>query len=214
VPSARRRIEEGLRAQCLDLYWSVELGPAGWQCPMLQDGLHLNEDAFIVEAIDPQTGDEAPHGTLGELVVTSLGRIGMPLVRYRSGDLVRLRPSGGCGCGLAVAEGGILGRHADLLTVRGVQVIPSSLENVVRRHPAVTDFRIERYDMRGHSELAIKLQPDAAIASEGDRARVAAEVAADIRRSLGVLLQCEAVPPGSLEDYADSGRRARMFRRQ
>jgi phenylacetate-coenzyme A ligase PaaK-like adenylate-forming protein len=72
------------------------------------------------------------------------------------------------------------------------------IENIVRRHPAVTEYQIAQYQIRGACELAVEVEPDQAVASEGDRARVAAEVAEDLRRSLGLRLPCEAIPPGSL----------------
>lgn len=198
MPSTRRRIEKGLGARCADVYWLVEAGAVGWQCPILTDGIHLNEDAFIVECVDPASGESAA-GSPGELVLTSLGQVGMPLIRYRTRDLVRL---GGreCGCGSAhvIAEGGVLGRVDEVLVLRGVTVLPADIEDIARRHPAVIDCRLARYHAAGSSTVTVNVEPNAAVASEGDRARVAAEVAADIRRSLGVLLQCEVVPPGTL----------------
>jgi phenylacetate-coenzyme A ligase PaaK-like adenylate-forming protein len=89
--------------------------------------------------------------------------------------------------------------------------LPSIVENVVRRHPAVADYRLHVYDVRGACVLAVEVEPDAAIATEGDRARVAVEVAEDLRRSFGVPLPCEAVPTGSMP--RDSSRPRRIARR-
>jgi phenylacetate-CoA ligase len=200
VPSTRRRIEERFGARCVDLYARTELGAVGFDCRAQDESLHLNEDAFIVEVDD------------GELVVTSLGQRGMPLVRYRTGDLVRLLDEP-CGCGRSFvrAEGGVLGRTDQLMRVRGIEILPSAVENIVRRHPAVTEYQLEAYQVHGECELAVEIEPDEAVATEGDRARVAAEVAHDVRRSLGLRLQCDAVPPGTLD--RDISRPQRLIRK-
>jgi phenylacetate-CoA ligase len=129
-------------------------------------------------------------------------------VRYRTGDLVSLE-SGPCPCGRSFvrAIGGVLGRIHERLHVRGIEMLPSSVENVVRRHPAVCEYQLEAYHVRGECELAIEIEPDEAVASEGDRARVAAEVAEDVRRSFGIRLQCEAVPPLSVSRSESRPRR-------
>ena len=113
-----------------------------------------------------------------------------------------------------VAEGGVLGRVTERVTTRGVAILPSTIEHVVRRHPAVVDFRMHVYKRGGSYELAVQLEPDDAIASESDRARVAAEVCEDLRRSLGLLLQCDMVAPSRFADDQDAGRRARRLSRQ
>ena len=122
------------------------------------------------------------------------------------------RPDGACACGSTWvrAECGILGRVDERVVVRGVELLPAAIEEVVRRHPAVREFAIDAF---GDHKLAVRVEPDAAIASEGDRARVAAEVSEDLRRSLGVRVQCDVVPPGSLGEQ-DAARRARRFTRQ
>ena len=108
-----------------------------------QAGLHVNESEFIAEVIDPATGRAAPEG---ELVLSNLGRDGSPLLRYLTGDRVRVA-DGPCGCGRTFLRlaGGILGRVDDMLIVRGVNVFPSALEGIIRRFPAVDEFLIEVY---------------------------------------------------------------------
>ncbi len=179
VPSTRRRIEERFGARCVDVYELIECGVVGWECAAQDEGLHLNEDEFTVEV------DE------GELVLTA-----QPLVRYRTGDIVE-RVAGRCDCGRSTMRARVLGRIGERLTVRGVECFPSTFENIVRRHPAVMEYQLQAYQVHGECELAIDIEPDEAVATEGDRARVAAEVAEDVKRSLGLRLQCEAVPPRS-----------------
>jgi phenylacetate-CoA ligase len=172
VPSTRQRIEERFGARCVDVYELVELGVVGWECTARPNGLHLHQD-FTVEV------------DAGELVVTG----------YRTGDRVEFDDER-CACGRETVR--VLGRVDERFEVRGIEVWPSVLENIVRRHPAVTEYQIVEYQVGGACELAVEIEPDPAIASESDRARVAAEVAEDLRRSLGLRLPCEAIPPGSL----------------
>jgi phenylacetate-coenzyme A ligase PaaK-like adenylate-forming protein len=102
---------------------------------------------------------------------------------------------------------------SERLLVRGVDLLPTTIEHVVRRHPAVVDYRLKVYQVRGECELGVQIELDGALASEGDMARATAEVGEDLRRSLGLRLQVEAAPPGSLNDQ-DAGRRARRLSRQ
>jgi phenylacetate-CoA ligase len=214
VGSTRRRIEEWFGSHCLDLYASTECGVLGWGCTANPAGLHLNEADFAIETIDPDGEGAVSDGRLAELVVTSRKPAGVPLARYRTGDLVRLH-HGACACGNASvkADGGVLGRVTERMLVRGHELLPSDIEQVVRRHPAVAEYHLRVYQVRGHCEVAVEIEPDDVIASEGDRARVAAEVGEDLKRSLGLRLQTDVVAPDSLRAQ-DSGRRARRLSRQ
>jgi phenylacetate-CoA ligase len=213
IGSTRRRLEEQFGARCVDVYQLVEAGVVGWGCSA-GDGIHLNEDEFAIESIEPRGERPVQDGQVGELVITSRKKRGTPLVRYRTGDLVQISHAP-CTCGSTSvrAEGGVHGRLSERLRVRGVELLPSTIELVVRRHPAVVEYRVRVYQVRGECEIGVHIEVDAAIASEGDLARVAAEVAEDLRRSLGLRLQCEVVAPGSLNDQ-DAGRRARRLSRQ
>jgi phenylacetate-CoA ligase len=184
VPSTRQRIEERFGARCVDVYALHELGLVGWECALGPTGIHLDDD-FTVDV------DGA------ELLLNG----------QRTGDVVEIDDAR-CACGRATVR--VLGRVDERLTVRGVELLPSTLENIVRRHPAVTEYRIVEYQVGGRCELAVEIEPDQAVASEGDRARVAAEVAEDLRRSLGLRLPCEAIPPGSLP--RDDSRPRRVVR--
>ncbi len=206
-------IEEQFGARCLDVYHLVEAGVVGWGCTV-GDAIHLNEDEFAIESIEPHGDGPVDDGHLGELVLTTRTERGTPLVRYRTGDLAQIsQATCACGSTLGRAEGGVRGRLSERFMVRGVEVLPSTIEHVVRRHPAVIEYHLLVYQVRGECELGVKIELDGAIASEGDLARVAAEVGEDLRRSLGLRLQCEVTPPGSLNDQ-DAGRRARRLRRQ
>jgi phenylacetate-CoA ligase len=144
VPAVRRRIEEGWGARVFDHNGMTEIGALGFECwERPGDGVHLIESECIAEVIDPATGREVPEGEAGELVLTNLGRVGSPLIRYRTGDHVRLTRGRKCACGrwFARLEGGILGRIDDMFTVRGNNVFPNAIEAVIRRFDEVAEFR-------------------------------------------------------------------------
>jgi phenylacetate-CoA ligase len=214
IGTTRRRIEDQFGARCLDVYQLIEAGIVGWGCSGSGGGIHLNADEFTIESIEPNGDRPANEGHLGELVITSRTERGTPLVRYRTGDLVQIS-QGACACGStsARAEGGVRGRLGERLLVRGVELLPTSIEQVVRRHPAVVEYRAKVYQVRGECEVCVQIELNGAVASEGDLARVTSEVGEDLRRSLGLRLQVEAAPPGSLNDQ-DAGRRARRLSRQ
>ena len=140
IPAVRARIEGAWGARTFDHGGMTEMGAYGYECAE-RGGLHVNESEFIVEVIDPVTTAPARDG---ELVLTNLGRVGSPAIRYRTGDRVRLA-QGLCPCGRTFVrlEGGILGRLDDMLIVRGVNVFPAAIEGVVRRFPTIDEFQIE-----------------------------------------------------------------------
>jgi phenylacetate-CoA ligase len=174
----------------------TEMGAYGFECAE-QAGLHVNESEFIVEVIDPVTGRRAREG---ELVLTNLGRLGSPVVRYRTGDRVRLAESP-CACGRSFCrlEGGILGRLDDMLIVRGVNVFPSAIEGIVRRFPAVDEFQIEIFRAGALDEVRVLLEVSDATATVAVREA--------FRVDLGIRLEVAAVPPRTLPRYELKARR-------
>ncbi len=119
------------------------------------------EDAFVAEIIDPQTGNPVTPGETGELVLTNLGRLGSPLVRYRTGDLVRAARDQVCVCGRSdlALEGGILGRSDDMVVVRGVNVFPSSVEEIIGQSGEVAEYRVRIGTNAALTELAVEIEP-------------------------------------------------------
>ena len=142
IPATRERIEQAWGARTYDHAGMTEAGAFGYACSQ-QQGIHVNEGEFIAEILDPQTGQPVKEGQAGELVLTNLGRWGSPVIRYRTGDLVK---HGGysCACGrtFLMLPGGVLGRADDMLIVRGVNVYPSALANILHRFPEVTEYRV------------------------------------------------------------------------
>ncbi len=129
----RARIERLLGLRALDIYGLSEvIGPGvAAECLVAADGLHVNEDHFLVEAIDPATGQPVPDGTPGELVFSTVTKEALPLLRYRTGDIAALR-RGTCACGRTLVKmSKITGRRDDMLVIRGVNVYPSEVERVL-----------------------------------------------------------------------------------
>jgi phenylacetate-CoA ligase len=196
IPAVRSRIEAGWNARTFDHGGMTEMGAYGYECSE-QAGLHVNESEFILEVIDPVTAEPA---TDGELVLTNLGRVGSPVIRYRTGDRVRLA-DGNCPCGRTFRRlpGGILGRLDDMLIVRGVNIFPAAIEGVVRRFATIEEFQIEVFRDGELDEIRVLVELDDA--SGVPRVREA------LRASLGIRLEVAAVPVRSLPRFDLKARR-------
>jgi phenylacetate-CoA ligase len=196
IPAVRSRIEAGWNARTFDHGGMTEMGAYGYECSE-QAGLHVNESEFILEVVDPVTAEPA---TDGELVLTNLGRVGSPVIRYRTGDRVRLT-DGNCPCGRTFRRlpGGILGRLDDMLIVRGVNIFPAAIEGVVRRFATIEEFQIEVFKDGELDEVRVLVELDDA--SGVPRVREA------LRASLGIRLEVAAVPVRSLPRFDLKARR-------
>lgn len=198
IPAVRARIEEAWGARAYDHAGMTEMGAYGFAC-VAQAGLHVNEAEFIAEVIDPVTGQPADEG---ELILSNLGRLGSPLLRYRTGDRVRVaRTPCDCDRTFLRLEGGILGRVDDMLIVRGVNVFPSALEGIVRRFPAVDEFLIEVYRRGQLDEVRLLLEV------HGSAGPVVAAVQEAVRVDLGIRVEAVPVPGQSLPRYELKARR-------
>jgi phenylacetate-CoA ligase len=205
LPATKNRIETAWGARCYDHAGATEVGAWGFEC-MAQEGLHVNEGEFIFEVIDPATGDPAMEG---ELVITNLGRVGMPIIRYRTGDRVKLQTTP-CECGRTFQrlESGVIGRVDDALIIRGINVFPSAIENIVRRFPEVGEFAADVYRRGELDELEIRLEVRSA-----EPHNVATVVAQDILNGLGLRVQVEPVPYGTLPTFDLKAKRFTDHRR-
>jgi phenylacetate-CoA ligase len=207
IPATRQRIAQAWGARCFDHYGATEVGAVGFECTAEAGGVHVNESEFVAEVLDPATGEVADEGD-GELVLTNLGRVGSPVIRYRTGDRVRL-VTAPCACGRTFARllGGVLGRVDDMLVVRGVNVFPSAIEELVRRHPEVDEFRIEVYRRDEMDQLRVLLEIDERRHGPAVRDRIVAAVADGVRQSLGLRVETRAVPAGALPRFELKARR-------
>lgn len=195
VPATRGLIERSFGAHCFDHTGMTELGPTGVSCAA-RDGVHLIESEFVFEVRDDAgTVHHLPDaGTIsGELVATNLGRWGSPLIRYRTGDRVEVtRAPCSCGSPFPKMLGGIRGRVDDMFTLRGVNLYPSQVEDLVRRHAAIGEFCIEVRRVRGMEEVTILCECQEGSDDVIDR------LAADLRLALGARIPCRRVAAGSL----------------
>ena len=159
IPSTKQRIQEAWSAKCFDHAGASEIGAHSFECEKQPGGTHLIESEFIAEVIDPKTGEAVKPGERGELVITNLGRWGFPLIRYRTGDLVEVNLDP-CSCGRTFMrfQGGILGRADDMVTVRGVNVFPAGVENIIRKFVEVDEFRITVSKVKHMDEMDIEVE--------------------------------------------------------
>lgn len=206
IPATKKRIETAWGARTYDQTGATEIGPTGFEC-VAQAGTHLVESEYIFEVIDPSDGRPVAPGEQGELVVTNLGRPGMPLIRYRTRDLVQLTYDR-CACGRNFARmvGGIVGRSDDMITVRGINVFPSAIENIVRQYAPVVEFQIEVHRVKSMADLRLKVELAPAVEGEAGAALLA-NLQAEIRLRLGLRVDVERVAPGSLPRYQMKARR-------
>jgi phenylacetate-CoA ligase len=199
IPSTRQRIEEAWGAQCFDHTGATEVGATGFSC-VARNGVHLNESEFIFEVLDPLTQQPAEEG---ELVVTNLGRLGSPVIRYRLGDCARLDTTT-CACGRTYARmvGGIIGRADDMVTVRGVNVYPSAIEAIVRQFTAITEFRVELTQHAAMDELGLQIE-----VSDADGDQVARALTQQVQRQLSLRPTVTVMPAGALPRFELKARR-------
>lgn len=196
VPATRQRIEEAWNAQLTDHAGASEVGP--WGFSRDDRGLHIIESEFIAEFLSIATGENARDGELSELVLTSLGRRGSPLIRYRTGDLVRPRFNAPGDCRFVLLEGGVLGRADNMLVVRGVNVFPSSIEHILRGFPEVIEFRVTASKSGAMDSLAVEVE---------DRLGQPERIARELQLRLGLKIEVQTVPVGTLPRFEGKGKR-------
>ena len=204
VPATKARIESVWNAKCFDHAGASEIGAHSFECEVQPNGTHVTESEFIVEVLNPETQEAVPEGEQGELIITNLGRIGYPVIRYRSGDLVVLNQQT-CACGRSFArfEGGVLGRADDMVVVRGINVFPSAVENLVRQCDTVEEFRITVSTNREMGNLAIEL--DLSKNANPESARKTVDQA--IQNELSLRPEISVVPSGSLPRFEMKAKR-------
>jgi phenylacetate-CoA ligase len=162
IPAVKRQLEEAWGAKCGDTAGMTEVGTIMiFECARQPGGTHIIEDHFIEEVIDPNTGEPTPYGELGERVVTSFGRGFIPVIRYRTQDMVVKVPHTQCDCGRTgdIFDGGIRGRWDDMKLIRGTNVYPRAVESIVREFDAIDEFQIYISREDGiRDEITIKLE--------------------------------------------------------
>ena len=204
VPATKVRIESVWNAKCYDHAGASEIGAHSFECELQPNGTHVTESEFIVEVLNPETLEPVPAGEQGELIITNLGRIGYPVIRYRSGDLVVLNQQK-CTCGRSYArfEGGVLGRADDMVVVCGINVFPSAVENLVRQCESVEEFRITVTTEREMGNLAIELE----LSKNANPGSARKTVDQEIQNELSLRPEITLVPSGSLPRFEMKAKR-------
>ncbi|MHC4918491.1 MAG: phenylacetate--CoA ligase family protein, partial [Planctomycetota bacterium] len=165
VPAVKKMIEDMWGGICGDTAGMTEIGTIMiFECEKQPGGTHIIEDNFIEEVLDPETDKPVGYGERGERVVTSFGRGFIPLIRYRTKDLVVKVPHTNCSCGRTgdIFEGGILGRVDDMKSIRGTNVYPRAVEAIVREHAEVEEFQIlitREDNVRDEITVKVELKP-------------------------------------------------------
>lgn len=188
VLATRDRIEAAWKARVLDHGGATEVGPWGYGDAQGQ-GLYVNGSDFIAEFLSLDSGAAAAEGELAELVLTNLGRVGSPIIRYRTGDLVRPTWKHSGPNRFVFLDGGVLSRVDDMMVIRGVNVFPSSVEQILRSFPEVIEYRMTARKISELDHLVVEIE---------DRLDDPARVATELHLRLGLKVEVQAVPLGSL----------------
>ena len=206
----RRDLENRLNIKAYDSYGMSELfGPGvAFECPE-QDGLHIWHDCYIVEIIDPKSGETLGPGEKGEMVVTPLVKEAMPLLRYRTGDITMLMEDD-CPCGRGQKIARLFGRSDDMLTVRGINVFPSQIEHVLKNIPEVGDQFMVYIDRLNHlDEMTIEVEINKHLFSGelSDLARLQNKIGKALHETLTLRANVQLVEPGSLPRFEGKAKR-------
>jgi phenylacetate-CoA ligase len=206
TPTMRAAIESRLALDAIDIYGLSEvMGPGvAQECIETKDGLTIWEDHFYPEVIDPQTGAVLPEGEKGELVFTSLTKEALPIIRYRTRDLTRLLPP--TARSMRRMEK-ITGRSDDMLIIRGVNVFPTQIEELILKQAALAPhYQLEITRPRNLDELAVLVErAPGAGSADGDAAGAA--LAHHIKSLIGVTAAVRVVQPGGIERSLGKARR-------
>ena len=203
----RREIESGFDMQALDVYGLSEvIGPGvSAECVETKDGLHIWEDHFYPEIIDPASGEALPDGEMGELVLTSLTKEACPVIRYRTRDLTRLMP--GTARSMRRMQK-VTGRSDDMLIIRGVNLFPSRVEEILLQDERLSPHYCLEVRRSGRlDELTVIVEARTGAADEGTRDAAGRELAGQIKSRIGITSGVEVREPESLERSMGKARR-------
>ncbi len=226
VPAIRDRIETSWAARVIDHGGATEIGPWGF-ADAAGRGMHVNEAEFIAEFVSVETGKPAQQGEQAHLILTTLGRLAAPVIRYRTGDVVRpvwptcspprngeglgdgpretANPSPspslqgrGITCGFVLLEGGILGRADDMMIIRGMNVYPTAVEQILRSFPEVVEYRMTARKRGELDELVVEVE---------DHLQQPKRIADELQLKLGLKIDVRCAPAMSLPRFDGKGQR-------
>lgn len=197
----RKRIEESTGIKAYDIYGTSELsGPLFTEC-MYQDGIHVWADQFLIEVIDPVTGEQLPDGERGELVITTIAKEALPLIRYRIGDITVINREE-CRCGRTHPRiMRVLGRVDDMLIIRGINVFPGQIEAVLMKIPEVGEhfmIVVDRVNELDVMKVQIEMTDEAFSDKVNDIMALEAKVSSALKHVLNLAVKVELVEKGSL----------------
>ncbi len=208
IPATKARIEAAFGARAYDLPGLTEIAAWGFECDARAGLTHVHEDYCYPEVLDEDDRPVGPGGR-GELVFTSLYRKAMPLIRYRTRDVVQVADRR-CPCGrtLIAFEGGVVARLDDMKKVRGIVVYPRRIEELVRPHADVDEFQIVFRRLEGLDDILLRIDPSPSLAP-AEREGLRARLEQDVRTGLGIRVTLEMVEPGSLPRWDHKAKRVR-----
>jgi len=207
VPSLRRSIASRWpKAALFDHHGMTEVGPVSYECPEKPCTLLVIDRSYLVEIVDPATARPVAAGEVGELVLTTLGRLGSPLVRYRTGDLVRqdIEIPEKYAAGHTALRGGILGRTDDMAIIRGVNVYPSAVDEVIRSFAEVVEYRVEILSENSLAEMRVVVEP---LPGTADADRLVQKIRDKIRSVFSLRVSVERCGPNELPRFEAKARR-------
>jgi phenylacetate-CoA ligase len=204
IPATKRLIESEWGAKAADTAGMTEVGTIMiFECEKQPGGTHIIEDHYIEEVVDPETGEPVGYGELGERLITSFGRGFIPVLRYRTRDLVVRVPASTCSCGRTfdLYDGGIRGRVDDMKLVRGTNIYPRAVEAIVREHKEIDEFRIHLYTADGRQD-----EIEILVEIEGEDGHANERIMHQLRKSLsqsheGLRIGVKQVERGSLPRF-------------
>ena len=202
VSTVRRRVAElWPGAHLFDHYGMTEVGPVAYEDPARGCRLNLIDSSYFAEVVDPGGSEGVSPGKTGELVLTTLGRIGSPLLRYRTGDMVRPVLAGSSG--EIVFEGGVIGRVDDVVHVRGVNLYPSAVDEVIRSFSEIVEYRVKVGKKGAMTEISIQLE----VAEGSSWDEIERRVAAKLRDVFSLRFEVTVVAPRTLPRFELKARR-------
>ncbi|HZD39312.1 MAG TPA: AMP-binding protein [Terriglobales bacterium] len=209
IPSTKNMIEAGFNAHLGDFMGTTETaGMMASTCAKLAGSLHINEDRYLTEVVDPETLQPVGYGVQGMMVVTPLIKEAMPLIRYATNDIVILDPHDVCSCGRVfdLFRGGILGRYDDMVKVRGIQLTPQMVEEILRGFGEVEEFftSVESRDGLDCLVIQFELRKDLA-SSLGERTKMT--IQKEFKSKIGLTPEVEVAASGSLPRFELKSRR-------
>jgi phenylacetate-CoA ligase len=194
IPATRERIESAWpNAKVFDHHGMTEVGPVTHEWPHEKNNLQIIDAAYLAEIIHPETLAPVANGEEGELILTTLTRTAMPLLRYRTSDLVRPETHGEA----LILRGGILGRADDMLIIRGVNIYPSAFEHILRPFEAIAEYQVIISEKTEMAELRLRIEPK----PEANATTLAEQITDTLRTQLNLRIPVETAAPNSLPRF-------------